>query len=242
VPLSGMASNGGLPWPFSDITIAQPIGTFFAPVRVDQHGEAHLRSVLAAIRAGIKHVDDAIGQLLEQLDLKNTLLVFLSDHGDYGGHRGFLGKIPWLPFDDLARVPLFFAGVGVSGGRRISAPVQSFDYVATVLERTDISPPSRTMESVSLAPVLAGAAANADRGVFCGTLEGTPMLRRGAHKHIWHSTADVHILYDLEQDPGETRNLADDPTYRELLKDNVKELREMLARPMPPLWVEDLGG
>jgi arylsulfatase len=238
LPTSDMKCNNGLPWPFSEITKPQPLGTFFAPVRVDQHSEEHLRSVLAAIRAGIKHVDDAIGQVLQQIDLENTLLVFLSDHGDYGGHRGFLGKIPWLPFDDLARVPLFFVGAGVSGGRRVSAPVQSFDYVATVLERADIPQPCADMESVSLAPVLAGTPAKMDRGVFCGTLEGTPMLRRAEYKHIWHSTANAHILYNLEEDPDETRNLAKDPEYREMLEDNVTELREILARPVPPLWRE----
>lgn len=236
LPDSGMESNQGLPWPFSEITEAQPPGTFFAPVRVDQHDEAHLRQVLAAIRAGIKHVDDAVGQLLAQIDLESTLVVFLSDHGDYGGHRGFLGKIPWLPFDDLARVPLFFSGAGVEGGRRVSAPVQNFDYVATLLDRAGIPRPCADMESASLAPVLAGGSAVADRAVFCGTMEGTPMLRRGAFKHIWHSIADVHILYNLEQDPGETRNLAGDPAYKQLLRDNVAELRQVLARPVPPLW------
>lgn len=236
LPDSGMESNRGLPWPFSEITEPQPPGTFFAPVRVDQHSEEHLRRVLAAIRAGVKHVDDAIGQLLAQTDLETTLVVFLSDHGDFGGHRGFLGKIPWLPFDDLARVPFFFAGAGVAGGRRVSAPVQNFDYVATVLDRAGIPLPCADMESATLAPVLAGGKAEEDRAVFCGTMEGTPMLRRGAFKHIWHSIADVHILYNLEQDPGETTNLAQDPTYRQLLQDNVAELRQVLARPVPPLW------
>tara|TARA_R110002110_G_scaffold245617_3_gene461990 strand:+ start:34163 stop:35557 length:1395 start_codon:yes stop_codon:yes gene_type:complete len=236
LPDAGMESNCGLPWPFSEITEPKPPGTFFSPVRVDEHSEEHLRRVLAAIRAGIKHVDDAIGQLLAQIDLETTLVVFLSDHGDFGGHRGFLGKIPWLPFDDLARVPLFFAGTGVAGGRRVSAPVQNFDYVATVLDRAGIPLPCADMESATLAPVLAGGKAEEDRAVFCGTMEGTPMLRRGAFKHIWHSIADVHILYNLEQDPGETTNLAEDPSYRQLLRDNVAELRQVLARPVPPLW------
>lgn len=236
LPDSGMESNQGLPWPFSEITKTSPPGTFFAPVRVDQHGEEHLRNVLAAIRAGIRHVDDAVARILEHIDLETTLLVFLSDHGDYSGHRGFLGKIPWLPFDDLARVPFFMAGAGVSGGRRIAAPVQTFDYVATVLDRAGIPRPCSDMESTSLAPLLGGGTADPDRAVFCGTMEGTPMLRRGAFKHIWHSIADVHILYNLEQDPGETRNLAADPAYRDLLKDNVAELREVLSRPKPALF------
>ncbi len=236
LPESTIDSNRGLPWPFSEIMERPRPGAFFAPQRTDQHSEDHLRRVLAAIRAAIRHVDDAMAEILQQVNLDSTLVIFLSDHGDYGGHRGFLGKIPWLPFDDLARVPLVISGSGVAGGRRVAAPVQSFDYVATVLDRVGLARPCADMDAVSQLPVLAGADADANRAVFCSTMEGTPMLRRGRYKHIWHSIADVHILYDLEEDPGETRNIAGDPRHRDLLAANVEVLREVLARPIPELW------
>jgi len=68
------------------------------------------------------------------------------------------------------------------------------------------------------------------------------MLRRGRYKHIWHTVANVHILYDLEADPGEAHNLADQPRYRALLEANVQELSAMLARPVPPLWRQPAAG
>ncbi len=236
LPQSGMESNAGLPWPFSNITVRKPRGTFFEPDRVDHHAPEHLPQVLAAIRAGVNHVDHMVGELLQSIDLENTLIIFLSDHGDYGGHRGFLGKIPWLPFDDIARVPFFMSGFGVRGGRRIAEPVQSFDLVATVLATVGLPPPCDALDSENLLNVLEGGEAMPDRAVFCGTLEGFPMLRRGRYKHIWHSIADVHILYDLAVDPGETNNLADQPFYRSLLDSNVAEFKAMLQRPVPPLW------
>ena len=242
LPQSGMESNKGLPWPFSNITVRHPRGTFFEPDRVDHHPAEHLPNVLAAIRAGINHVDDKIGELLAGVDLNNTLVIFLSDHGDYGGHRGFLGKIPWLPFDDIARVPFFMAGAGISGGRRVTEPVQSFDYVATVLDLVGLPGPCSDLDSRSLLRVLAGGEQPSERPVFCGTLEGFPMLRRGRYKHIWHTVANVHILYDLEADPGEAHNLADQPRYRALLEANVQELSAMLARPVPPLWRQPAAG
>ena len=73
------------------------------------------RRFLATVRGLIKHIDDAIGRLVDRLDLASTLVAFTSDHGDYAGHRGLLRKTPWMPFDDLARVPLFYAGHGVAG-------------------------------------------------------------------------------------------------------------------------------
>lgn len=236
LPTSTIESNLGLPWPFSDIMQRHPPGTHFTPARVDEHSQQHLREVLSAIRAGIKHVDDAVGELLQHVNLCDTLVIFLSDHGDYGGHRGFLGKIPWLPFDDVARVPFFIAGAGVKGGRRVSEPVQSFDYVATALEQAGIPAPTADMESQSLSVILAGGKADAARAIFSSTIEGTPMLRRGRFKDIWHSVADVHILYDLETDPGETRNLASDRQHHTMLEENAKTLRSMLLRTVPDLW------
>ncbi|MDP4650395.1 MAG: hypothetical protein NWS56_01425, partial [Haliea sp.] len=108
--------------------------------------------------------------------------------------------------------------------------------VATILEHTGLPAPCSDMESTSLLSALQGADLTPDRAIFCGTLEGSPMLRRGRFKHIWHSIANVHILYDLQQDPGETQNLAADPQFRTLLEANVAELKAMLARPVPNLW------
>ena len=41
-----------------------------------------------------------------------TIIFFTSDHGDYAGHRGPMRKKPWVPFDDLARVPVRGGGPG----------------------------------------------------------------------------------------------------------------------------------
>ena len=87
-----------------------------------------------------KHVDDAIGRLVACLDLASTLVAFTSDHGDYAGHRGLLRKIPWMPFDDLARVPLIYAGHGVVGGRVVADLVQSYDFAQTALDAAGVPP------------------------------------------------------------------------------------------------------
>ena len=230
LPDSDIEINAGLPGPFRRAALESNGGKFFAPLRVTDRTEAHVREVLAAIRASIRCIDDAIGEIMTKVDLGNTIVFFLSDHGDYGGHRGFLGKIPWIPFDDLAKVPFFAVGAGVAGGRRIREPVQSFDYVSTALDCAAVARPAADMDSVSLLPVLEGGEADGERPVFCSTTEGWPMIRRGRFKDIWHSGYNVHALFDLEADPRESTNLAEDPAHAALLEENTKILKDLLAK------------
>ena len=90
----------------------------------------------------IRQIDDAVAELMTHVSLEDTVVFFTSDHGDYGGHRGLLGKVPWIPFDDLAKVPFFCVGARVEGGRRIAAPVQSCDFALTCLELAGLEPPA----------------------------------------------------------------------------------------------------
>jgi arylsulfatase len=237
IPTPGFEVNEGFPWPFShSVHHSNPEGQY-VPVRVDGRPEHHVRAVIAAVRALIRQIDDAVAELMSQVDLSNTVVFFLSDHGDYGGHRGLLGKIPWIPFDDLVRVPFFAVGPGIVGGRRVREPVQSFDYVATALEMAGVEPPLDDMDSRSLVRVLEGGDAEAERAIVSSTSEGAPMIRKGRYKDIWHPLADVHLLYDLEADPGETRTLAADPSYRPLLQENARLLSALLDKPVRDLWV-----
>lgn len=238
LPDTDIQVNNTLPDPFRRAAMDSQGGKFFAPLRVSDRGDDHAREVLAAIRASIRFIDDAIADIMSKVDLENTVVFFLSDHGDYGGNRGFLGKIPWIPFDDLAKVPFFAVGADVQSGMRIKAPVQSFDYVSTALEYAGIAPPVDDMDSISLLPVLRGGTPDSNRPVFCATTEGWPMIRRGRFKDIWHSGYDVHALFDLEADPKESVNLAEEPAYASLIAENTEILRTLLAK-QPPVAPEN---
>ena len=129
--------------------------------------------------------------------------------------------------------PLFALGMGVEGDRRVAAPVQSCDFDATCLELAGLEPPTR-LDTKSLASVLHGAPEDADRDVFCAASVGWPMIRRGNHKLLWHETG-VDVLYDLESDPGETKNLAPDrPAITKTLRDS---LVKQIEQPEVDLWV-----
>ena len=89
----------------------------------------------------MRQIDDSVGRILERVDLSDSVVFFTSDHGDYAGNRGLLRKIPWIPYDDLARVPLVAAGRDVAGGRRSGQLVQSCDIPLTLLDYAGVTPP-----------------------------------------------------------------------------------------------------
>lgn len=60
----------------------------------------------------VSQIDDAIGRILRHVDLRDTLVVFTSDHGDMCGNHRMLDKHCTL-YQDIVRVPLILAGPGV---------------------------------------------------------------------------------------------------------------------------------
>ena len=234
VPVDGFEVNEGLPAAFLDaLTTATEA---FRPRRAGSQRD--LRRRLVYVRALIKQIDDALERILGCLDLSTSLVWFTSDHGDYGGHRGMVAKYPWMPFDDLARVPLVVAGVDVAGGRRVRAPVQSCDFALTALDYAGIAPPDDVFDTRSLRPVLHGAsgAEDRDRAVACATgVMGWPMVRRGNLKYIAHAGSDARALFDLDRDPGETTNVLDEPSYRSASAELSALLASVLARTVPDL-------
>ena len=139
IPDPGFEVNESLPTPFVDALAGRTKG--FGTWRVSEHGEDALRVRLTKVRALLRHIDDVVGRIVERLPLDRTVVAFTSDHGDYGGHRGLASKVPWIPFDDLVRVPLIIAGPGISGGRRIDTLVQSSDLALTFCDAAAIDVP-----------------------------------------------------------------------------------------------------
>ncbi len=210
------------------------------------------RDELARTYALVDQVDDAVGAILPLLDLDRTVLWYTSDHGDYGARRGLVRKVPWIPFDDLARVPGFAAGGPVAGtsegpGRRITEPVQSFDMVATFLDLAgafapDALAPGITLDpawfdSISQRPLLTDPTTTVDpeRLVWCALTMDWPMVRRGPHKYIRNQGWGNEVLFDVVGDPDETLNLAGHELGRDLTADLRAATDAQLAAASPPL-------
>ena len=222
----GFEVNEGLPLAFL-------LAFTDAPSRAVASDERQVRRVLATIRGLVKHIDDAIGRLVARLDMSSTLVAFTSDHGDYAGHRGVLGKTPWLPFDDLVRVPLLFAGHGVASGGVVSALVQNYDFARTALDYAGVDPGEIDFDSRSLQPLLAGGgeAEDLERSVFCCTGMPWPMVRQANYKYCLHTQQRTAVMFDLERDPAERVNLADDPDHAEVAGELSERLAQRMAKP-----------
>jgi arylsulfatase A-like enzyme len=235
VPSPGLEANDRLPDAFREAMT--DTDRAYKPWRVDVRGEAALRNRQTMIRALIRQIDDAMGRVLARLDLGRTLVAFTSDHGDYGGHRGLASKMPWIPFDDLVRVPLVIAGPGIAGGRRVPDVVQSSDLALTFCEAAGIDVPVEEFDSRSLRPFLDGATENADheRAAIFATTMGWPGVRRGPLKLILHPPEFSTVLFDLDHDPDEVVNLSRDPARRRSEEELGELLRATFARSRPDL-------
>lgn len=126
-------------------------------------GMPHLAEELPRMRSNyfgmLRLIDDQIKRLMEYLDERglreNTIVVFLSDHGDFVGEYGWMRKGPDLP-ECLARVPMIWTGPGIAAGEGPhAAHVSMVDIFPTLCEATGIPIPDG-VQGRSLWPLLTG--------------------------------------------------------------------------------------
>ena len=208
---------------------------------------AEARQMQAAYYAMIELIDDNVGRLLAALEdsgqRQDTLVIFMSDHGEMLGDHGLSGKGCRF-YEALVRVPLVLSQPGVlPQGLESQALVELIDLAPTLLEMAAVSAPER-MQGRSLLPLLSGQsdpqhhrdavrceyyrALNPD--VEGRDLDGTyaNMIRDQRYKLVVYHDRDAGELFDLQEDPGEFNNLWDDSEHSalrfELMKKNFAAL------------------
>ncbi|WP_207382926.1 choline-sulfatase [Pseudaestuariivita atlantica] len=193
--------------------IRAAIGTDLVPPPT----EDQVRRARQGYYGNVSHVDHNLGIMLKALretgQLDDTVVIVTSDHGDMLGERGLWYKM--THFEHSARVPLIVAGPGVETGT-CDSPCSLVDLVPTLLDLGGTAPElGLPLEGRSLVPELAGETTEgAAISEYCAEGVDVPqvMIRRGAFKYM-AAPGDPPMLYDVENDPEEQVNLADDPDY-----------------------------
>ena len=118
-----------------------------------------IKRVVASYMAQITLVDSQIGHVVNFLresgEIENTIIVFISDHGDFAGNHGMIGKTNAL-YEDLLRVPMIFSIPGLKGGGKISALTELTDVAPTILEILGIPLPASMEQGKSMLDLMKG--------------------------------------------------------------------------------------
>lgn len=207
-----------------------PGGKFHPWIRHDivQRGYFDNDDSIRAYYALITAMDEQIGRIVQKVEQsglqEKTLIIFTSDHGLHFGQRGLWGKgnatHPRNMFEESVLIPLVAYQPGIiEPGQVFNQLVSSYDFFPTFLESAGIPVPAHgNLPGNSFHPLLTGRTYHEHDAVY-GEYGDTRMIRTKNWKYIYRSGKYpnalylYHELYDLQNDPGETRNLIDDPAY-----------------------------
>ena len=186
----------------------------------------------------IAYMDEQVGRLLDGLDqlalTSRTLVIAVGDHGESLGEHGEATHGIFL-YDATLHVPLIVAGPDVPRGKVISDQVRSIDLHPTVMEFLRL-PASSEAQGVSLWPLIEQGThvrSNYSYGetLYPRTYMGWSELR-AMRTDTWKFILAPHPeLYNLEHDPGETRNLIPNhPAEADQLQKKIWEIAGTQAR------------
>lgn len=176
------------------------------------------REAIAAYYACVSFVDDNIGRILTALDRQgladNTIVFVMGDHGFHLGDHGFWSKYSML--EATRRAPLWVRVPGATGNGRVCREFVEFvDFIPTLGELLGF-PVASNLEGTSFAPLLSNPERPWKTAVFQVQTPGEQMVRSKRYSYLEFKDGPIPAaLYDLERDPWETVNLADDPTHAE---------------------------
>ncbi len=207
--------------------------------------------------AMIETLDKNVGRLLRAVDelgiADRTVVFFFSDNGGVFGfsNMGPLRGGKGMLYEGGIRVPLTVYWPGVTRpGTRCDEPVMGIDFYPTMLDMAGVSPPAGyILDGLSMVPLLRGASKLDRKAIFWHF----PAYLEGNYgwKKTWRTTPAGAVrarrwklieffedgrleLYDLENDPGETRNLARQlPAKTKELHQMLRDWRRALNAPVP---------
>jgi arylsulfatase A-like enzyme len=200
------------PWPRTPEVVRQHLADYYAMI-------SHLDAQVARV----------LGALAERGIADETLVIYTADHGLAVGQHGLFGKQNL--YEHSIHVPLIVRGPGLPKGKRVDALHYMYDVYPTLCELVDVPVPA-TVESRSLVPLITGATTTA-RAHVCSVYrhnqrsvsDGRWKLIRYYRSVTENVGADRLQLFDLSEDPWETRDLSQVPSQQP----RIQKLAAVLA-------------
>jgi choline-sulfatase len=189
--------------------------------------DEHVRQARHAYYAMVSYVDEKIGSVLQVLSEtgldQNTVVVFVSDHGEMLGERGMWFKQCF--FEESVRVPLMISWPKCLEPTRINVHVSLIDLLPTFIDiaayaGASCSKPVDPLYGQSLFPLMMGSESGDQREVISeysseGVRAASRMLRKGKFKYIFTYSLNP-MLFDLQKDPLELNNLSGQAEFVEI--------------------------
>ena len=186
------------------------------------------KHIQASYYAMIEFLDDEFGSLLDYLDesgqRENTIIIFMSDHGEMLGDHGLVLKGCRF-YEGLARVPLMISWLGTIQPQISDELIELVDIVPTLYDLLEMTVPA-FVQGRSAASWICGGTLNAPHREFVRAEHyaatnfpdetHATMYRDRRWKLAVYHKKNLCELYDLENDPWEHHDLSEDPEYTAL--------------------------
>ena len=198
------------------------------------------RREIAAYYAAMTAIDDQVGlvlRTLHELELdNNTIVFFSSDHGNMLGSQGkILKRKPW---EESIRVPGIMRCPGlIPAGRKTDALISHVDFAPTLLSLCGLPVPA-DMQGADQSAIVTGKSEKSSDAAFFqifgpyhggGLQAGWRGIRTERYMYArWEQ--GPWVLYDLEKDPYEMKNLAADPSAGAVRADMDRKLLTWMER------------
>ena len=176
----------------------------------------------------ISHLDHEIGKVLDELEkqdlMDNTIIVLAGDNGLALGQHGLMGKQSC--YEHSNHVPLIFSGPGIPKNVRTDSFAYLLDIYPTLCDLLHIDIPE-SVDGKSLKPTIETPNTNIREDIYIAFGCSQRAVKTKQYKLIEYVYRGKHIktqLFDLVQDPWETKNLSEDPE----MKSRIVALRKKM--------------
>ena len=182
-------------------------------------------------------LDDFIGKLLANVDMNNTAVLFLSDHGEMNGHQKMIYKGPMM-YEQLVHVPAILHLPGQTQAKTDDRLWQTQDITAALLklagdhEHAATLPTRDLLDDTETGRDVVSSEFHEANWVKPVVEQRVAMLRDKQYKYVF-TEAQQCELYDMEAALPEVENLAVKPAFQE----RVNAMHAQLCELIP--WVKD---